>query len=101
MTQAMQTFIAQAKNPVVMDYEYGIPTGTARTRGYGNPGAIEVLLVDKSNFKNRNSPHISLDGRWRVRRDYGTIKGHCAQARVEAGESAQEWATRLGVLYCV
>ena len=58
----IQKFISTAKSPAVIAYEYGIPTGTAGTKGFGNPGEIQVILIDRDNFKTRNNPHIFLDG---------------------------------------
>lgn len=92
-------FIIKAKTPCVLVYEFGIPTGVAKTKGYGDPGGIEVLLVDANSFKTRNSKHICLDDSFpMIRRDYGTKKGgHCFEVRKAAHKSALKWATKLNL----
>lgn len=89
-----KAFMASHPNGRVFVYEYGIPTGAARTKGYGLPKEIIVVLAGE-NFKTRNSPHVVLEGATYFRADYGTIKGHCAKIREEYKNIAEEWKTYL------
>lgn len=90
-------FIKNNPTAEVIVYENGVPTGGAGTRGFGDPGQIRVLLVNPETFKTRNSPHVVLDGVWRVRRDYGAKKGFYAKCLKDAEKSADWWETRLGL----
>ena len=92
--QKVIQFLQEAKNPKVIAYEYGIPTGDARTKGYGNPKEITVLLVDE-NFKTRNSKHVELNFVGSFRSDYGEIKGNCFQKRKIAKELAEKYTQSL------
>jgi hypothetical protein len=94
-TESIEKFIAGAKNPVIRVHEVGVPTGVAKTKGYGDPAEITILLVDEGKFKTRNSPHVRLAGGWRFRRDYGTVRGNCARCRKEAQNEAAWWSNRL------
>ena len=60
-----------------------IPTGTARTKGYGT--TCRVLVIRRSaTFRSLNSPHEVLRDFGHVRMDYGTKRGHCARVLAEA-----------------
>lgn len=57
-------------------YTPQIPTGTARTKGYGRTVAVYVIEADKSKFKTLNSKHRMLKYFGTCRTDYGLIRGH-------------------------
>ena len=56
-------------------YTPQIPTGEARTRGYGRTVAVYVIEADKSKFKTLNSKHRVLRYFGTVRTDYGLVRG--------------------------
>lgn len=56
-------------------YTPQIPTGVARTKGYGKTCMVFVLRANKKTFKTRNSKHIELAYFGTIRADYGLIKG--------------------------
>lgn len=55
-----------------------IPTGKARTRGYGRTVAVYVIEAGE-NFKTLNSKHKVLRYFGTVRTDYGLVRGHSAR----------------------
>ena len=56
-------------------YTAQIPTGDARTKGYGKTCMVFVLRANKKTFKTRNSKHVELKYFGTVRMDYGLIRG--------------------------
>lgn len=56
-------------------YTPQIPTGVARTKGYGKTCKVFVLQADKKTFKTRNSKHVELKYFGTIRMDYGLTKG--------------------------
>lgn len=64
-------------------YTPQIPTGKARTRGYGRTVAVYVIEAD-GNFKTLNSKHKVLKYFGTVRTDYGMQRGHSARVLGEA-----------------
>lgn len=61
-------------------YTPQIPTGTARTKGYGNTVHLLVILAPNG-FKTRNSKHhVVYDGGW-CRSDYGGLRGKYRRER--------------------
>ena len=65
-----------------------IPTGTARTRGYGT--TVEVYVIRCTpDYRTRNSPHKVLRYFGRCRTDYGLIRGYSAKVFAEARAYSQ------------
>jgi hypothetical protein len=66
-----------------------IPTGTARTRGFGTTCAVYVLRV-RDGFRDMRScgKFQVLAHLGRVRMDYGTKRGHSARVLAQARELA-------------
>ena len=60
-----------------------VPTGQARTRGYGTTRRVLVIRCS-STFRSLNSPHEVLRSFGRARFDYGTKRGYCARVLAEA-----------------
>lgn len=69
-------------------YTPQIPTGDARTKGYGKTCMVFVLRANKKTFRTRNSKHIELKYFGQVRMDYGLIRGHSRKVLDAAEEFA-------------
>lgn len=89
--------LSKFQNPIIRIHEAGVPTGTARTKGHGNPGYISIVICEKENFKTMNSKHEKLWGSSIFRRDYGTLRGHCAKVREHAFDLARGFSKEYGL----
>lgn len=67
-------------------YTPQIPTGVARTKGYGVTCRVLVLKANKKLFKTLNSEHVLLKDFGWVRMDYGLKRGK-ARKILDAAES--------------
>ena len=76
-------------------YTPQIPTGKARTKGYGKTCMVFVLRANKSKFKTRKSKHIELKYFGTIRMDYGLIKGHARKVLDSAEQYAEDMRQKL------
>ncbi len=76
---------------IVKIHDPQIPTGEARTGGYGTTRLITVVLCNAafSDFRSPKSTYRILKSWGTVRTDYGTQRGHAAQVYAEAHAFAE------------
>lgn len=60
-------------------YTPQIPTGVARTKGYGKTCNVYVLRANRKTFKTLNSKHVVLKYFGTIRADYGLKRGNSAK----------------------
>lgn len=79
-------------------YTPQIPTGKARTKGYGKTCMVFVLKADKKHFKNRKSKHVELKYFGTIRMDYGLQKGKSRKVLDEARSFCESERAKLSAI---